>query len=274
MSACSKIEFQILIEPSAQRKLARIDEILHRLLLGDSQKIPDSPGRDVQILPIRDLPPKKGLASKEGQARLLHDLASIELQAMELCLRTLAEFPEAPQEFREQLAVVAREEGYHLSLCLKGLDDLGFPWGSWPIHIGLWQSVSREDSLLDRILIVHRYLEGSGLDASDTLLRRLLGVNAKEALTAVQVICRDEVAHVRFGSHWYQKLIREQGGDPDRDFVTRLDRLFVRVPRRLEPIQKVIRQDAGFSDAEIIALEYLRSRWLNPAVRMHPELQS
>lgn len=52
--------------------------------------IPEEPGRDAQVLLNKDLPPKAGLSTKEGQARLLHDLANIELQAMELGLRTLS----------------------------------------------------------------------------------------------------------------------------------------------------------------------------------------
>lgn len=243
-------------------KLAGVEECLQNMLKGGRLEVPEAPGRDVQIWPIRDLPPKKGLSSREGQARLLHDLASIELQAMELGLRTLQEFPEAPEKFRQELAQVTYEESRHLKLCIDGLDSLGLPWGSFPTHIGLWQSVAAEDSLLDRILIVHRYLEGSGLDASDTLLRRLSGIPAGAALSAVEVIRREEVGHVQFGSRWYHQLVREAGLSPQDDFKPRLDRLFKRIPRRLEPIQPQLRAAAGFLPEEIEALEEFRERWL------------
>jgi len=225
----------------------------------------------VQIWPIRDLPPKKGFASPEGQARLLHDLASIELQAMELCVRTLAEFPDAPREFREQLAVVARDEGRHFELCLNALDELGQPWGSFPTHLGLWQAVSAGDSLLDRIVIVHRYLEGSGLDASDTLLRRLDGVPKSVTKDVVAVIRRDETGHVIFGSEWYRRVAVSEGLDPDSDFGPRLLRLFHRIPRRLEPICRRTRLEAGFTDGEVDVLENLKTLWQNKeAVAIHP----
>src|SRR4051812_47649817 len=188
---------QVLVETSVRCKLEQVDACLERLLRGSTITVPSEPGRDVQIRPIRELPPKKGLSFREGQARLLHDLASIELQAMELGLRTLAEFPEAPKAFREELAQVTFEESRHLRLCLEGMLELEMPWGSFPTHLGLWQSVSADDSLLDRILIVHRYLEGSGLDASDTLLRRLSGVKGSVAVRAVEVIRREEVGHVQ-----------------------------------------------------------------------------
>lgn len=256
---------QVLRLSSAREKLSGLDLALEATLNGRPLEVPKEPGRDVQILPLRDLPEKKGLSTREGQARLVHDLASIELQAMELGLRTLAEFPDGPREFREELTEVTRQEGTHLELCLNSLDDLGMPWGSFPTHTMLWHSVGPEDSLLDRIVIVHRYLEGSGLDASDTILRRLSGVNAREALRAVEVIRRDEVGHVLFGSRWHHKLVSEAGGDFSDDLRARLTRVFHRIPRRLEQINRPIRLSAGFLEEELEVLEEFRGRWSNPA---------
>jgi uncharacterized ferritin-like protein (DUF455 family) len=253
---------QVLVESSVDRKLAHLSRTLEELLAGGNTAIPQTPGRDVQILPIRELPPKRGLSFRDGQARLLHDLASIELQAMELGVRTLAEFPDAPEEFRRELANITQEEGEHLQLCLKAMEDLGIPWGSFPTHVGLWESVAETDSLLDRIVIVHRYLEGSGLDASDTLLRRLSGVDAEAASRAVRVIRQDEMGHVQFGSRWYHRLVREQGLNADEDFLSRLTRLFHRIPRRLEPIVTETRLEAGFTEQEIQALNQIRGRWI------------
>lgn len=96
MIAREPLKTQVLLEREARHKLRDLDSALHGLLAGDTLTIPKDPGRDVQTLALRNLPDKKGLSSKEGQARLLHDLASIELQAMELGLRTLAEFADAP----------------------------------------------------------------------------------------------------------------------------------------------------------------------------------
>src|SRR5688572_7772101 len=109
MNAVPPIKTQVLIEPNVFAKLAALPEVLAGLLRGESQAVPMNPGRDVQIFPINKLPPKKGLSTREGQARLLHDLASIELQAMELGVRTLAEYPEAPARFRVELAEITRE---------------------------------------------------------------------------------------------------------------------------------------------------------------------
>jgi uncharacterized ferritin-like protein (DUF455 family) len=256
-------------------KLKKIGEDCHRVSVGETMEIPFEPGRDVEILPIRELPPKKGLSFKDGQGRLLHDLASIELQAMELAFRTLAEFPAAPVQFRDELTKIALEEAKHLELCLHALNDLAQPWGTYPTHIGLWQSVSSSDTLLDRIVIVHRYLEGSGLDASDHLRERLSGVQAAHIHKVVDVIATDEVEHVQFGSRWYREICRLEGLDPEKDFRPRLLGLIKRIPRRLERINQPLREKVGFSAAEISALNEVRGIWLQlPAERIHAAANS
>ncbi|MFN7453666.1 MAG: DUF455 family protein [Pseudobdellovibrionaceae bacterium] len=237
-------------------KLSELDESLHLSLTRQLPKAPPLPGRDITVLKPEFHPNKKGLSSTEGQARLLHDLASIELQAMELGLRTLRDFPEAPVFFREELAAITQSEGRHLELCLNGIEKLGYHWGDWPVHTLLWQATDSSDSLLDRILIVHRYLEGSGLDAGDTLLRRLDGVLESPLHGITKVIFHEEVGHVEFGSRWYRLLCQEQGLDPELDFPQRMESIRHKIPKRIEPLALEARKKAGFSDSE---LEYLQS---------------
>jgi uncharacterized ferritin-like protein (DUF455 family) len=220
-------------------------------------------GRDVRVVPVAELPPKPGFGSIKGQARLLHDLASIELQATELAVRTLHEFPDAPHEFRHQLAEIALEEGRHLELCMKGLEQLGFRWGHWDVHLALWNMVSHEDTLLDRILIVHRYLEGSGLDAGDSILRRLTGAEAKGIRDIVNVIVSEEVDHVLFGSRWYKWIAEKSGIDPERDFVQRIGEIARSAPRR-ERLARELRRKAGFTDPEMNELERCQEFFRQP----------
>ncbi len=247
-------------------KLRVLDESLHHLLrqsppqASKGELIPAVPARDVEVLPLSKLPSRPGLASKAGQTRLLHDLANIELQAMELGLRTLCEFPEAPPEFREELAAVTRSEGQHLQLCLNGLEEMGARWGDWPVHIALWQAASAEDSLIDRILVVHRHLEGTGLDAGDSILRRLTGVAEKRVVQqAVEQIVREEVGHVEFGSRWYRQICCLQRLDPHEVFIARMPKILAAIPRR-ERIAADLRKQAGFSLDEIQTLERLYQR--------------
>ncbi len=225
--------------------------------------VPERPARDALVLEFKAHPHKKGFSSLEGQARMLHDLASIELQAMELGLRTLVEFPEAPAAFREELWAVTLSESQHLEMCLIEIEKLGFKWGDWPINCGLWQTVSVNDSLLDRVLIVHRYLEGSGLDAGDTLLRRLAGVQATSVSRIVKIINDEEIDHVLFGARWYQALCLEKKLNPVDDFTIRMNRLRTILPKRVGAINRELRARAGFSALEIQYLERLRDSFLD-----------
>lgn len=227
--------------------------------------VPAIPTRDVQILDSKFHPPKVGFSKLEGQARMLHDLASIELQAMELGLRTLAEYPEAPLAFREELRAITLSEAVHLRLCLEGIQDLGFQWGDWPVHCALWDAVSAKDSLLDRILIVHRYLEGSGLDAGSFLLQRLDGVeDGKNTRKIVGQINFEEIGHVDFGSQWYRKICQLEGLDAAEDFPRRMEALRWQLPKRMEKIHRELRRKAGFTDHEIDCCEKYRESILPP----------
>lgn len=244
---------------SARQKVQDIHKAVDLAFTQPISEFPVDPARDVQVLLPRLHPDKKGLSFREGQARLLHDLGSIELQAMELGLRTLHEFPQAPHGFREELAKLVISESEHLTLCLDGIEKLGFKWGDWPVHNLLWHAVGSEDTLLDRILIVHRYLEGSGLDAGDTLLRRLDAVLESPLHSITKTIFTEEVGHVEFGSRWYREICRLDGRDPQEDFPERMNSVRARLPKRTERISRETRLRAGFTENELEFLEKWRA---------------
>jgi uncharacterized ferritin-like protein (DUF455 family) len=239
---------------SVHEKLAHLEEAVALGLGLTSARPIFELGRDARVVSPSELPPKPGLSTREGQARLLHDLGSIELQAMELAVRSLYEYPEAPREFRDELARLALEEGAHLRLCLKNLEALGFEWGHWDVHLALWSVVAVEDSLLDRVLIVHRYLEGSGLDAGDSILRRLSGVPAKDVREAVGVIVSEEVGHVKFGTLWFRTLCEREHLDPEVEFARRIGTIARKAPRR-ERLARELRLRGGFTESELRELE-------------------
>lgn len=247
---------------TARQKTAKVTEVVELLLRDNaatrdplSFRIPVVPGRDVSlILDIKSHPQKPGLNTREGQARMLHDLCNIELQAMELAVRTLAQFPMAPQAFREELAGVALEEARHFGLCLDALDELGSPWGSWPVHRSLWDVVTDGD-LLERVLIVHRYMEGAGLDAGSRLMERLSGVVAPLAKKVVGTILREEIGHVSFGSRWFRKICETHRIDADRYFKEAYPKILAAIPRNEKPDFEIRRQ-AGFNESEIEVIRH------------------
>lgn len=225
-------------------------------------ELPDLPARDVPVVDVRLMPGRPGFNSTAGQIRVLHDLGNIELQAMELCYRGLIEYPDAPEEFRMQLFELLKSEAGHFKLCLSGLQDLGGQWGDHPVHLGLWSAVRPSDSLLDRILIVHRYLEGNGLDAGNGLQRRLTSIPRNVTHLIIDQIAREEIEHVSFGSLWYKNLCRLEKLDPEDDFKTRFGKLLPQIPRRIQHIHHELRRKSGFSENEIQFLEDMRASWM------------
>lgn len=223
--------------------------------------IPELPGRSGLVLEtIRG--PKDKISSPLGQARLLHELANIEMQAMELCLRTYLEYPNAPEAFRFELADLAKDEARHLGLCLDGLKTFDIEFGHWPIHLNLWKTVSAEDSLLDRIVIVHRYLEASGLDAGLQIIDKLRSCQAVSIQKIMTTIHTEEIQHVDFGSRWYRSICKLEGLDPETDFVSRIEKLKSRLPKRVEKFDIKARVSAGFLDHEIEFLMKLRDQFV------------
>lgn len=241
---------------TARQKTAAIGDVVESLLRSSAAEFTVvTPGRDAEvILEIRSHPPKPAFNTTAGQGRMLHDLGNIELQAMELAVRTLAQFPEAPTAFRRELADVALEEARHFNLCLDALDELGSPWGTWPVHRSLWDVVTDGD-LLERVLIVHRYMEGAGLDAGSRLMTRLSGVHAPLARDVVGTIVREEIGHVAFGSKWYRLICEERGIDPDAHFRAAYPEILRAIPRNEKPDFEA-RRLAGFNEPEITVIRH------------------
>lgn len=219
--------------------------------------LPMEPKRDIPVISVGHFPARPGLGSNAGQVRLLHDLANIELQAMELGLRTLIEFPDSPREFREHLRTIILEESEHLRLCLNLIEDLGGQWGDWPVHLGLWAAASQSDTLLERVFVVHRYLESSGLDAGERLLARLSGVGDKRIDKVVRKIVTDEITHVTFGSKWYFNLCKTYNVDAFTFYQDCTKILVTQHPRK-EQVSQVLREKAGYSKKEIEELIRLK----------------
>lgn len=246
----TNIQQNFLSIETARGKLASVRSSIELAQAGQLF-IPEWPGRDLVVMEGRKHPAKKGLSFQEGRARMLHDLANIELQATELFLRELSEYPTAPDGFRERLSELVLEESVHFEICIDRIEELGFKWGDFPVHLGLWSSVRSSDSLLDRILIVHRYLEASGLDAGAKLVRRLEGIDDRKTERVVRKINNEEADHVLFGSVWYKNICQALGLNFEEDFAERFRRLEPQLPLRMDPVHLESRKKAGFSELEL-----------------------
>lgn len=215
--------------------------------------IPGRPTRPVLVDP-RQVPKRNKLHTLAGRAALLHALAHIEFNAINLAMDAAYRFREMPRDYYHDWLRVAAEEALHFNLLAQHLATLGYGYGDFPAHNGLWQMAidTAHDPLL-RMALVPRVLEARGLDVAPGLIARLAQTGDSGAVDILRVICRDEITHVEIGSRWYTWLCAQRGLDPDSTFFTLVQ---VHLQGRLKgPFNLEDRAKAGFSAAELGVLQ-------------------
>jgi uncharacterized ferritin-like protein (DUF455 family) len=216
--------------------------------------LPGRPARPALVHPARV--PRRSPAKPEGLAALLHAIAHIEFNAINLALDAVWRFDGMPPEFHHDWLRVAAEEAYHFTLLADHLASLGFAYGDFDAHDGLWAMCEKtRDDVLARMALVPRTLEARGLDATPQIQQKLRQVGTPAALRAVEildVILRDEVGHVAVGNHWYRWLCEREGLDPVAHYPVLVERHAA--PRLYAPFNLEARRAAGFDDAELAAL--------------------
>lgn len=211
------------------------------------------PGRPPQPLLVhpREVP-RRSLGSIEGRAALIHAVAHIEFNAINLALDAILRFGGMPEQYYRDWLSVAQDEARHFLLLRGRLHDLGYSYGAFSAHNGLWEAAQKTaDDVLARMALVPRVLEARGLDVTPGLIHRLkeTGDTATEAV--LRVILDEEVRHVAIGSHWYASLC-ESRGLPRRETFRRL--LAQHRMRVRPPINHQARSAAGFDEDELAAL--------------------
>jgi uncharacterized ferritin-like protein (DUF455 family) len=200
--------------------------------------------------------PQRSPFTPEGLAALLHAVAHIEFNAINLALDAAWRFPGMPDAFYTDWLHVAHEEAIHFELLREHLLNLGHRYGDFPAHNGLWEMcVKTQSDPVARMALVPRTLEARGLDATPLIQARLRRVGtpaARRAIEILDVILRDEIGHVAVGNRWYAWLCQRQGLDPVAHY-RHLARTFS-APRLRPPFNEPARRAAGFTPAEIQAL--------------------
>jgi len=217
---------------------------------------PGRPERLVLLPPA--LVPKRKVGSRLGHAALLHAVAHIEFNAINLALDAVWRFATMPPAFYEDWLRIAAEEAYHFTLVVDRLQALGFGYGDFPAHNGLWEmAVKTMDDPLARMALVPRVLEARGLDATPVIQEKLRQIGDRESIAVLDLILRDEVGHVAAGDRWFRWLCAERGCDPEATYRNLVERLDAPLPH--PPINWQLRTAAGFSVAEVKALLALRA---------------
>ncbi len=223
-------------------------------LKGDGSLVAHIPGR-----PALSFVPPAGLLSRsvhtqEGRAVLIHALAHIEFNAINLALDVVWRFSGMPEKFYRDWMGVAREEAEHYRLLSAHLADLGYCYGDFPAHDGLWEMAERtQDDVLARLALVPRTLEARGLDASPAVRHKLASGGDRRGAEIVDLILREEIGHVAIGNYWYRWLCAQRGVDPVTQYAELA--LTYRAPKLKGPFNVQARIAAGFEPEEIEALQ-------------------
>ncbi len=189
----------------------------------------------------------------EGRASLLHALAHIEFNAINLALDIIWRFAGMPAAFYADWLKVAQEEARHYLLLAEHLQTLGYAYGDFPAHDGLWEMALRtRGDLLARLALVPRTLEARGLDASPPIRAKLAQAGDMRAAAILDIILADEIGHVAIGNHWYRYACEQQGKEPERTYMELAQAYRAPMPRG--PFNLEARRQAGFTDSELRAL--------------------
>jgi uncharacterized ferritin-like protein (DUF455 family) len=220
-------------EPASKVALSR--EVAGRWRRGDlpvgSAMPPARPGRPKRPLlqPPREMKRRRNFGSPAGRIALLHALAHIELNAVDLAWDIVARFSgePLPREFFADWVGVAAEEAEHFALLDARLRALGAAYGDLPAHDGLWEAASvTAHDLIARLAVVPLVLEARGLDVTPEMMRRLERAGDNDSAAILERIYADEIGHVAVGARWFDQLCRERGLDPTATFHNRVDRYF------------------------------------------------
>ncbi len=173
------------------------------------------------------MPRRRNFGALHGRIALLHALAHIELNAIDLAWDIVARFSGLPRAFYGDWAEVAAEEAEHFALLAARLKALGGAYGDLPAHDGLWESAAATaGDLLARLAVVPLVLEARGLDVTPEMIRRLERAGDPDSAQILHRIYADEIDHVAAGARWFDRLCRERGLDPEATFHDRVRRYF------------------------------------------------
>jgi uncharacterized ferritin-like protein (DUF455 family) len=219
--------------------------------------LPDQPGRPARpvLVDPRELT-RRSTASARGHAALVHAVAHIEFNAINLALDAIARFAGFPSAFYRDWLRVGAEEAEHFRLLRCHLQSLGHDYGNFPAHDGLWEmALKTAHDPLARMALVPRVLEARGLDASPGIIRRLRAAGDERGAGIIELILRDEVEHVTIGSRWFAYLCAERALEPQATFERLLQEFDA--PRAVLPLNVDARRRAGFGPGEIAHIEAL-----------------
>jgi len=209
------------------------------------------------IVDPKALPARKDFGSAEGLATLVHAITHIEYSAIDLALDAVYRFPEMPIEYKRDWLVVAEDEIRHYTMLHALLERLGYRYGDFPVHCGLFDAAQHTaENLLDRMAVIPRYYEASGLDVNPQIMKKLDNRRknplVKALIEALEVILEEEIDHVHKGDKWFKYLCKEEAL-PESVYFEILER-YTLLNKHRPHLNVAARKEAGFACEEILKL--------------------
>ncbi len=211
-------------------------------------EIPGRPEKP-ELIPPAQLKRRK-LGSELGRATLIHAIAHIEFNAINLALDAVYRFRDMPDDYYADWLKVASEEAYHFSLLNERLENMGYHYGDFPAHNGLWEMVLKTGhDVMIRMALVPRVLEARGLDVTPGMMERLATAGDSETVDILKIILRDEIGHVAIGSYWFKYCCKLRDLNPEETFRNLLNEFMGGTLRG--PFYMEGRLQAGFTQKEM-----------------------
>ena len=214
-------------------------------------RMPGRPPRPRLVHP-RDLP-RRGFGSDEGRAAFIHAVAHIEFNAIDLAWDAVYRFRGMPADYYADWVSVAADEARHFAMLRARLREFGHDYGDFDAHNGLWEMAEKtaHDGLA-RMALVPRVLEARGLDVTPGMIVKLRSLGDDATADILDVILREEVAHVAAGSRWYRWHCERAGVEPRARFRELLREHATGVLHK--PFNTEARLQAGFDLDELESL--------------------
>lgn len=220
----AKYALEILKTPRAADKAALTFEVTAKWRDGGYEGLgsatpPDRPARPEAppLLLPQDMPKRKINRGTLGRIALLHALAHIELNAIDLAWDLVIRYPHEnmPDSFINDWIQVADDEARHFLMLEERLYELDSYYGALPAHDGLWKAA--EDTAYDikaRLAIVPMILEARGLDVTPATVVKLRSVDDDKSADLLQTIHDEEIDHVLAGKKGFDYLCARDETDP------------------------------------------------------------
>lgn len=215
-------------------------------------KVPGLP-KQLKLVYPRELK-RRGIQKQEGRNVLMHSIAHIEFNAINLALDAAYRFRDQPHNYYRDWLRVANDEARHFQMINSYLIKHDSYYGQFPAHNGLWQmSVETQHDVMARMALVPRVLEARGLDVTPGIIKRLNTVNDNDAAAILEVIYQDEIEHVNIGSRWFKYYCQQAELEPKQTFMQLVDK---HLHGELKgPFNLPARLLAGFEQEELDQLE-------------------